>query len=329
MDDTAKIWADQPDLILSQALRHSRLPLCITDPSDPDNPIVFSNAAFSALTGYSHNEIIGRNCRFLQGPGTTQESIDEVRRLISSGQIGTVDILNYRKDGSSFLNALQIGPIMNAEGEITHFFGSQLDVTERAESEARTKALNDAELRHRLQNIVSVLSVLIRLTGRENIGPDAMISEIIARVQAVGDTHVRILTDPGNGAADIGEVIAPIVGSYSPRGMTGLTLDGPAIDLAPDIITPLSLLLHELATNAVKYGAFSTDAGHVLISWVDDDSMLELTWHETGGPEVNHSGRNSGSQIVERLVSAAGGTLSYDWQKAGLIAKMRIPLLNG
>jgi len=326
MTETIAAWTDRPDTILSQALRYSRLPVCITDPSQADNPIVFANAAFTALTGYTHNEIVGRNCRFLQGPDTTPASLDKLRAILASGEVGTVEITNYRKDGSKFLNSLQIGPIVNEEGRITHFFGSQLDVTDARNREDSARDLADAETKHRLKNIVSVLSVLIRLTARETLGPDALIREIIERVQAVGDAHIRILTGSESGKSPIHEVIGGIIGAYAARGSASYDLDGPDIELTPDAVTPISLLLHELATNAVKYGALSTPGGAVDITWQTGDGMLTLNWAEKGGPPVEHSGRASGSDIVGRLVEGSGGKLEFDWRREGLRVRMDLPL---
>jgi PAS domain S-box-containing protein len=112
------------------AVRATRMPMIITDPSQYDNPIVFVNDAFLKLTGYTRLEVIGRNCRFLQGPETDSAAIDRLRDAIRQEVDVRVDLLNYRKDGSTFHNALFVGPVRNAEGTVVYFFASQLDVSE-------------------------------------------------------------------------------------------------------------------------------------------------------------------------------------------------------
>jgi PAS domain S-box-containing protein len=111
------------------AVRATRMPMLVTDPSQPENPIVFSNDAFTKLTGYTRDEVLGQNCRFLQGPGTSREDVTRVRNAIARREAIEIDLLNYRKDGSAFWNRLLISPVFNEEGELTYFFASQFDVS--------------------------------------------------------------------------------------------------------------------------------------------------------------------------------------------------------
>ena len=100
----------------------------ITDPGRRDNPIVAVNAPFLELTGYSRDEVIGRNCRFLAGPGTESAPQRLLREAIARNQPILTELTNYRKDGSSFLNALMIAPVLDEDGRVRHFIGSQMEV---------------------------------------------------------------------------------------------------------------------------------------------------------------------------------------------------------
>ncbi|MFK5600131.1 PAS domain S-box protein [Methylobacterium sp. HMF5984] len=111
------------------AVRATRMPMIVTDPRQPDNPILFVNAAFSRLTGYASEEIVGRNCRFLQGPDTDRDDVARVRAAIAARQPIEVALLNYRKDGTTFWNQLLLAPVKDAAGEVAYFFASQYDVT--------------------------------------------------------------------------------------------------------------------------------------------------------------------------------------------------------
>lgn len=123
------------DDIFFAAVEMTRMPMVITDPRRPDNPIVFANQAFQMMTGYSADAIIGHNCRFLQGPETDRETIRELQHAVTQRKEIAVEILNYRKNGSTFWNALFMSPVFDHNGELVYFFGSQLDVSRRRDAE--------------------------------------------------------------------------------------------------------------------------------------------------------------------------------------------------
>ncbi|MGF6667145.1 histidine kinase famiy protein [Pseudomonas monsensis] len=117
------------------AVETTRMPMIVTDPKRPDNPIIFANNAFIDMTGYDREEIVGHNCRFLQGPETDPLVVTKVREAIESETEVAVELVNYKKDGSSFWNALFISPVYNEAGELIYFFASQLDVSRRRDAE--------------------------------------------------------------------------------------------------------------------------------------------------------------------------------------------------
>ena len=117
--------------IRDRAVVAAGLSFTISDPRLPDNPLVFVNPAFERTTGYSREEVQGRNCRFLQGPDTDPEAVQAVRDALAAREHRTITLLNYRKDGSAFWNELALSPVFDASGELTHFVGIQSDVTAR------------------------------------------------------------------------------------------------------------------------------------------------------------------------------------------------------
>lgn len=117
------------------AIEMTRMPMIVTDPNLPDNPIIFANQAFLSTSGYEANEMLGKNCRFLQGEGTDRKTVGMIRKAIEQKTDIAVEIQNYRKDGTMFWNALFISPIFDKDGKLLYFFGSQLDVTRRREAE--------------------------------------------------------------------------------------------------------------------------------------------------------------------------------------------------
>ncbi|MET7242038.1 hybrid sensor histidine kinase/response regulator [Methylobacterium sp. EM32] len=152
--------------IFFAAVETTRMPMIVTDPHQPDNPIVFANQAFLRMTGYRPEDLVGSNCRFLQGPETDRETVAEVRRAIAERKEIATEILNYRKDGSTFWNALFISPVYDKKGELVYFFGSQLDVSRRRDAE---QALHQAQkmealgqltggIAHDFNNLLQVIS---------------------------------------------------------------------------------------------------------------------------------------------------------------------------
>jgi PAS domain S-box-containing protein len=130
----------RPDLndrggVFYAAIQMTRMPMLVTDPRLPDNPIVFANGAFLDLTGYAREDILGRNCRFLQGAMTSRGTVGQIREALAERRPIAVEVLNYKKDGTAFSNALFIGPIFGPDGELLHFFASQFDATPRHDTE--------------------------------------------------------------------------------------------------------------------------------------------------------------------------------------------------
>lgn len=129
------------DAILSSAGVSSPHGLTIADATDPELPLVWVNPAFVELTGYSEADSLGRSCRFLQGPGTDRETLLRLRSQLSAGRTSRVLLRNYRQDGSAFWNDLQVVPVHNDRGALTHYVGQQHDVTERVEAQLRVEYL--------------------------------------------------------------------------------------------------------------------------------------------------------------------------------------------
>ena len=121
--------------IFFAAVEMTRMPMVVTDPRQSDNPIVFANRAFLDLTQYAEEQVLGRNCRFLQGPETSPDTVHDIREALAEHRAVALDILNYKADGTPFWNGLYIGPIFDHDGELLYFFASQIDITERRCSE--------------------------------------------------------------------------------------------------------------------------------------------------------------------------------------------------
>ena len=114
----------------ASAVRATRMPMIISDPNQPDNPIIFANSAFCKLTGYERDDILGRNCRFLQGAETDQGEIARIRTAIAERVAVEAEVLNYTKSGEPFWNRLLVSPVFDRDGALTYFFASQYNTTD-------------------------------------------------------------------------------------------------------------------------------------------------------------------------------------------------------
>ena len=167
-------------------MQTTRVPMVMADARQPGSPILFANPAFSRLTGYAQSEILGRNCSFLQGPATAATAVAALRDALQWPREVAVELLNYRKDGSAFWNALFISPVYDLHGELLYFLGSQRDVTRRymaaelLRQAHRPEALGQvtAEVAHDFNNMLQVmlgqLSLLTRALAKDPVpGPKA------------------------------------------------------------------------------------------------------------------------------------------------------------
>jgi len=133
-----------------EAIRYSPIATVVSDPLQADNPLIAVNAAFCAMTGYSEEECIGRNCRFLRGPDTENSQTEKLRESIHARRPALAELINYRKDGSAFRNAVMIAPLFDDEGKLELFVGSQIEVLPEEESIAVVRQQQAAEIVDRL-----------------------------------------------------------------------------------------------------------------------------------------------------------------------------------
>ena len=163
-----------PQYLPDHAVLAAGCSFSLASATEPDLPLTWVNDAFTAMTGYLPSEVVGRNCRFLQGPGTEADQVTLLREELAAGRDVTAVMLNYRKDGTAFCNQVSISPVRDATGTITHFFGVQTDVTDRVEADrARVFALAgeraaraDADSARRQAHVLGLrMSLVAEATG--------------------------------------------------------------------------------------------------------------------------------------------------------------------
>lgn len=201
------------------------------------------------------------------------------------------------------------------------------------DANARTELLA-RELNHRVKNLFSVILSIVALSGRKQASAREVVDDIRARIRALSLAHSASQGGYGTSTTELGPVIVKTMEPYadsadSSEGGNRVRVAGPRVELPARMITPLGLVVHELATNAVKYGALSEPEGTVEIAWtVEDGAQLALVWTETGGPTVAGPAATEGfgSQMTGLAASQLGGTIEREWPAGGAIARLKFPL---
>ncbi len=320
------------------AFKATRMPMIVTDPNQSDNPIIFCNEAFRRLTGYRDDEIIGRNCRFLQGPETDNATIAKIREGIAAGHDVAVDILNYRKDGTTFWNAVFISPVRDEAGTIIYFFASQLDFTTvksreadlaaaRHEAEAEvaknTATLKSAleartllvhEVDHRVKNNLLTMASIVKMQARitTDYRQRQTLMSVLNRIEALSTVQRKLFTLDDVSKFDISEFTKELVTDLvDATGRNDIRL---SLDLSPLLVpavkaTPLSLIVNELVGDAVRRGLM--DGGgdiHVVVKRLNGHFLIRV--EDTSEPvEPDIESTELGRMLIEASALQLGAEI--------------------
>jgi PAS domain S-box-containing protein len=316
---------DRRDLVFI-AVDRAQTPMVICDPRQAGNPIVMVNQAFLDLTGYPRQEVVGRNCRLLQGPLSAREAVEALGRAVAEARAVEVEILNYRKDGSSFWNRVTLSPVHDEAGALLYFFGSQLDVTQQRlaqASEAEDIRALMREIDHRAMNALAIVEGIVRLSRAHDIKQYA--EAVQQRVQALARAHA-FLSESRWQAARLQDVLHLQIDPY---GRRRATIAGPDILIGATLVQPLALVLHEMIANARTHGCLSRPSGRLAVRWTphDGERGLRLIWEETGGPPPSRQRAGGfGSAMVTAIIQRQlRGQASMDWRETGLCAEFIVP----
>lgn len=436
--------------------------MVVSDPTLPDCPLIYVNHAFEALTGFRAEEVLGRNCRFMQGPLTDPDDVERLRTAIARREPIELDLLNHRRDGTPFWNRLMVAPVFAKDGSLRYFVASQIDVTVerhrvlklerdrealaaevaqrdadlaahnarlrmalkagglgtwtldlatmtlgsssgcrrifgRSDSDSFTyddlsaaihpddlpaqqeavrrtiehgepyrieyriltpageqrwvaiegelqyradgsplamtgfstdisqrkfaeehRAILARELTHRVKNTLATVNAVVSQTLRDAASLEDAAVAVSGRIGSLAAAQELLIQDEVEGAA-IGDIVARALLPFRDRDGERIRFDGPSVRVSPEITLALAMALHELATNAIKYGALSVPAGRVAIEWSirreGGERRLFFCWGEHDGPMVTPPTRTGfGTRMIERILRRhvrAGAAISY------------------
>jgi PAS domain S-box-containing protein len=296
----------------------------------PDARFIEANDAFSEISGYSGEELRSRDSASLTHPDDCASMQAHIDKLLAGSASSFVIEKRYRrKDGSTIWVQNSVSLTHDDAGRPLHLVKLVQNITERKTAEKRQRLLVD-ELNHRVKNTLATVQSFAVQTLRSAPSIAEGRKAFEARLIALSKTH-DVLTRQHWEGADVREVIDQAIAAY--RGQSGagrFRIDGPELILQPKAALALSLALHELATNAAKYGALSNHTGGIDIEWkvTPQPRRFRLRWAETGGPKVEPPGRRGfGSRLVERGLSQdLAGDVRLDFATDGVMCSIDAPL---
>lgn len=227
-----------------------------------------------------------------------------------------------------------VAPVRDEQQRLRRIVSISREITERKRAEEARQLLL-GELNHRVKNLFAVASGMVTMTARGAKSTGEMAETLRGRLMALARSHDLIRPAiageaPGHGVATLPELVAAVLEPHVLSGSSEqLRIQGPQVDIGPGAATSLALVLHEMATNAAKYGALSGVEGCLDIRWTVDDGSLTLLWRESGGPPIEKPPEHKGfgSQLARMSASGQlGGSISYDWKPAGLEICFEAPL---
>jgi PAS domain S-box-containing protein len=313
------------------AAEETRMAMVFTDAKEPGHPIIFANDAFLSLTGYARDEVLGQNFNFLVERGADAAALAKIESEFKGHSEGGAEIQYRRKDGSAFWAALFISPVRDEDEKIVQYFASFVDLTRHKKEQIESKMLID-ELNHRVKNTLATVQSIVWQASRTNSDPKVIREAIETRLFALSRSH-DLLTRENWESAGLADVLND---ALEPFGIADgraerVTIKGENIRFPPKAALALGIAFNELATNAVKYGAFSNATGSVDIEWKieprADGPRLILHWREKDGPPVTPPLRRGfGSRVIERgLAYELEGAVDLQYRTEGLVCTMDIP----
>ena len=314
------------------ATETTRMAMVFTDATERGNPIIFANDSFLSLTGYAREEVLGQEFNFMLAHAADAETLAQVKAEFEGTSDIVSEILYRRKDGTEFWVALFISPVRDETGHVVQYFASLVDLTKHKEEEAQAKILIE-ELNHRVKNTLSMVQSIVRQALRFHTDPGEIRDAIESRLLALSRSH-DLLTRENWRSAGLRDVINDALEPFDVAGGRAdrIVIVGDDIRLPPQTALVLGIGFNELATNAVKYGALSNQAGSVLVEWKiepsPENSRLILHWREKDGPPVTRPSRiGFGSRIIERgLAQGLEGRVDIDYRPNGVVCTINIPV---
>jgi PAS domain S-box-containing protein len=276
------------------------------------------NKGAERVFGYTADETVGQPVLMLIPPDRHDEEPGIIARIRRGERVDHFETVRRRKDGSLIDISLTISPVKNAKGEIIGASKVARDISERRKAE-EVRDLLLHEIKHRVKNTLGTIQAIASQTFRKAPPEERM--AFGSRLRAMSEAH-DLLTTHDEGSVAVTEVVTRAV---APFDATRFSLRGGDAQLSSAKALLLAMAVHELGTNAVKYGALSNPEGRVSIDWHGDRNRLVFHWRESGGPPVTPpTHRGFGSNLIQRAMTGEKGGAQFDYAADGLRCSLEI-----
>jgi PAS domain S-box-containing protein len=292
---------------------------------DRDGRFVRVNDRYCAIVGRPREELLGLRMQDITHPLDLPQNLPLFRSATQEGGAFEIEKRYLRPDGSFVWVLNSVTTVLDAEGRPTSTICVTIDATGRKTAEEHQRLLIN-ELNHRVKNTLAIVQGIAHQSFKGHGVPEAPRRAFEGRLGALSAAH-NILTRQNWESASILQIVADALAPHR-TSEEKFTVEGPELSLAPKTAVSLALAVHELATNAQKYGALGQAAGRVELRWRVDEGRLHLVWRESGGPPVEPpETRGFGTRMIERgLASELGGSVRIDFRREGVVCTIDAPL---
>jgi PAS domain S-box-containing protein len=292
---------------------------------DLNGIVVTWNKGAERIFGYAAEEIIGKPISILIPADRENEEILILDRIRRGERTDHYDTIRTHKDGSLIDISLTVSPIKDEQGRIIGASKIARDVTDRKRQETFIRLLS-REVDHRAKNLLAVVQAIVGLTDGDT--PAAVKASISGRVQALANAHNLLALSHWEGAS-LEKIVKHELAPYFTEGNSCSLISGPSQTVGPKTAQAIAVVIHELTTNAAKYGALSVNAGRVRIEWsLKPNQNLTLRWTEMDGPEMSPPSREGfGTRAIKMMVkNQLDGNVNFDWRNTRLVCDIDIPM---
>jgi PAS domain S-box-containing protein len=287
-----------------------------------DGIVTSWNKGAERVFGYTAEEAIGQPITILIPQDRQDEERTILTRIRRGERIEHFETVRQRKQGSLIVVSLTVSPVKNTEGKIVGASKIARDITEQKRTSDQIATLA-REAEHRSKNLLANVQAMVNLSQADAVADFKKAIE--GRIQALANVHSLFVATRWIGA-ELSTIAGHELAPYSTRGGKRVRIDGPQVLLEPNTAQAVAVTLHELATNAVKYGALSTANGRIDLKWSHEaNGGLILRWTETGGPIVTRPTRTGfGGRIIEQVIAQLKGESRFDWRAEGLTCEIKL-----